>query len=211
MYGNQNAAEMGQGVASNRARAYLQQFLQDNAPHLQALIGGYAVRMGLASGSNVELIAAEVFQDAVVETLAHADRFNPEMQARPWFLAIAANMLKRHRASYARRYTFEVLVGNLTHKNEAESETDVLDRILQSSAPGPEQTLAEREYVREMLSLISPDDARLLSMVLLEGWDASALGQRLGIASGTVRVRIHRALSRLRAAWKTSEQQKGAW
>ena len=120
MYGNETTAVSRQGAGSSRARTYLQHFLQGNAANLQATIGGYVARMGLASGPAIETVAAEVFQDAVVETLAHAERFNPEMQPRAWFLAIAANILKRHRASYARRYKFEVLVGNLASKTELE-------------------------------------------------------------------------------------------
>ena len=210
MYRNEIATGKGRTRAI-AGRAYLQRFLQDNAAHLQAILGGYVAKMGLASGAGIEAVAAEVFQDAVLETLAHADRFNPEMQPRAWFLAIAANILKRHRASYARRYKFEVLVGDLAHKYELENEQDVLDRIMQAGAPGPEQTLAAHETVRELFSLVSPEDARLLNMALLEGWDASALGEHMGITPGTARVRVHRALSRLRAAWKKSEQQKGAW
>lgn len=211
MYGNETAIRERQDADDGRARAYLQRFLQDNAVHLQAILGGYVAKMGLASGPGIEAVAAEVFQDAVLETLAHADRFNPEMQPRAWFLAIAANILKRHRASYAKRYKFEVLVGSLANKHEDESEQDVLDRIMQAGSPGPEQTLAGRETVRELLALVSPEDARLLNMALLEGWDASALGAHLGITPGTARVRVHRALSRLRVAWQKSEQQKGAW
>lgn len=211
LYGNETAIRERQDAGDGRARAYLQRFLQENAVHLQTILGGYVAKMGLASGPGVEAVAAEVFQDAVLETLAHADRFNPEMQPRAWFLAIAANILKRHRASYAKRHKFEVLVGELANKYDDENEQDVLDRIMQAGAPGPEQTLAGRETVRELLALVSPEDARLLNMALLEGWDASALGAHLGITAGTARVRVHRALSRLRAAWKKSEQQKGAW
>ncbi len=211
MYGNETATGERQDAGSSRARTYLQRFLQDNAVQLQAILCGYVAKMGLASGARIADVAAEVFQDAVLETLAHAERFNPEMQPRAWFLAIAANILKRHRASYARRYKFEVLVGNLASKATQESEQDVLDRIMQSDAPGPEQTLAGRETVCELLALVSPDDARLLNMALIEGWDASALSEQMGITSGAARVRVHRALSRLRVAWKKSEQQRGAW
>lgn len=209
MHGKQNAAQRGQNTTHSRARADLQRFLQDNAADLQMLIGGYVLSMGLASGSNVDLLAAEIFQDAVVETLAHADRFNPEMQPRPWFLAIAANILKRYRARTARREKFEVRLGNLANTTGAESEQDMLDRILPPGMPGPEQTLTDREFVDELLSLVSPEDARLLSMALLGGWDAYALGQQLDITPGAARVRLHRALGRLRRAWKTSELQKG--
>lgn len=191
MHGSQHVAPSGH--TEGRARAELQRFLQENARPLQTLIGGYIAGMGLACGQNIAPLAAEIFQDAVVETLAHAERFNPEMQPRPWFLAIAVNLLKRYRASHARRNTFEVLLGTLASTGGPESEQDVLDRLLRPGAPGPEQTLTDQECVRELLSLVSPADARLLTMALLDGWDAGALGQQLGITAGAARVRLHRA------------------
>ncbi len=210
MYVDNTATGEWLDAGGSRARAHLQRFLQENAASLQGIICGYVAKMGLATGGNIEAVAAEVFQDAALETLAKAERFNPEMQPRPWFLAIAANVLKRHRASYARRYKFEVLVGKLAERPEQENEQDILDQIMAwgEGAPGPEQALVSRESVRELLALVTSEDARLLNMALLQGWDASALARLLGITPGAARVRIHRALSRLRAAWRTSEQRK---
>jgi RNA polymerase sigma-70 factor (ECF subfamily) len=187
-------------------RTYLQRFLQEHAASLQAIICGYVAKMGLATGQNVEAVAAEVFQDAALEILAHTERFHPEMQPRAWFLAIAANILKRHRARYLKRHRFEVLTSNLAQ----ESEQDVLDQIMDArgGTGGPEQTLLSREGASELLAMVAPQDAQLLHMALVQGWDASALGQLMGITPGAARVRVHRALSRLRAAWRQSEQRK---
>ena len=126
------------------------------------------------------------------------------MQPRAWFLAIAANILKRHRVTYAKRYRFEVLMGDLVNNQ------DILDRLMTCTedAPGPEQALVEQESVQEMLALVSLDDARLLNMVVIQGWDANALASTMGITPGAARVRVHRALSRLREAWSLSEQRK---
>ena len=194
----------------SQARAYLQRFLQENAASMQSILCGYVVKMGLATGEKVELVAAEVFQDEVLETLAHAERFNPQMQARPWFLAIAANILKRHRSDFLKRYHFEVLTSDLTRQAARGNEENVLDQMMGtgSSSAGPEQVLVAREGARELLALVTPEDAQLLQMALIQGWDASALGQVMGITSGAARVRVHRALNRLRAAWKQSQQKK---
>jgi RNA polymerase sigma factor (sigma-70 family) len=194
----------------SQARASLQRFLQENATSLQRTLCGYVVKMGLATGENVELVAAEVFQDAVLETLAHAERFNPKMQARPWFLAIAANILKRHRNDFLNRYRFEVLTSNLTRQAARGGEEHVLDQLMgiDSSSAGPEQVLVAREGMRELLALVAPEDAQLLQMALIQDWDASALGQFMGITPGAARVRVHRALNRLRAAWRQSQQRK---
>lgn len=209
MYGDATTSEGGSAEHS-QGRDYLQRFLQENAASLQSILCGYVVKMGLATGENVEFVAAEVFQDAALETLAHAERFNPNMQARPWFLAIAANILKRHRTNYIKRYRFEVLTGNLAKQEAQESEQDVLDLIMGARArtAGPEPGLVERESTRELLALVSLEDAQLLQMALIQGWDASALGELMGVTPGTARVRVHRALNRLRAAWRQSQQRK---
>ena len=194
----------GQETDEEQARAYLEHFLQEHAASLQSILRGYVVKMNVEVGGNVEAIASEVFQETVIEILSHANRFRPEMQPRAWFLAIAVNILKRRRVSDAKRYRFEVPAGNLTN-NE-----DMLDRLMTciENTPGPEQALVERESVREILALVSPDDARLLNMVLIQGWNANSLAATMGITPGAVRVRVHRALSRLREAWKLSEQRK---
>jgi DNA-directed RNA polymerase specialized sigma24 family protein len=77
-----------------------------------------------------------------------------------------------------------------------------------SAAAGPEQELERREGVCELLAMVSPEDARLLSMELIEGWDANALGSLMGVTPGAARVRVHRTLSRLREAWRISEQSE---
>ena len=150
------------------------------------------------------------FQDAVLETLAHAERFNPEMQARPWFLAIAANILKRHRNDFLKRYRFEVLTSDLMRQIAWESEGNVLDQMMGmgSNSDDPEQVLVTNEGLRELLALVTPKDAQLLHMALIQGWDAKALAELMGVTPGTVRVRVHRALNRLRVAWRQSQQRK---
>ncbi len=197
-----------QDDSGEQARAYLRWFLQENAAQLQAIICGYVAKMGLATGAHIQAVAAEVFQDAALEALAHADRFHPQMQPRAWFLAIAANILKRYRASVAKRARFEVLVGSLARRSELEPEQDVLDRLMACGAPGLEQAVTANEGARELLALISPQDAQLLKQALIDGWDARMLASMMGVSPGTARVRVHRALSRLRKAWQQSEQRK---
>jgi RNA polymerase sigma-70 factor (ECF subfamily) len=194
-----------QGASGERARAYLQRFLQAQSTNLQKIICGYVARMGLAKGSDIEDVAAEVLQETALEAMSHAERFQPdEMQPRAWLLGIATNVLKRYRAKYARRYRFEVLTGTMAQ------EPDLLDQLLASpeNAPGPEQAFIAHEGLHELLALVSADDARLLQMALVQGWNANELAAMMGITPGTARVRIHRALTRLREAWRQATTQR---
>ena len=74
--------------------------------------------------------------------------------------------------------------------------------------PGPEQTFESREQVQEMLALVSPDDAEVLRLALLHELDSQGLADYLGVSVGTARVRLHRALRRLRKAWKQREIER---
>lgn len=206
---NQATSQGWQDADGGQARVYLQRFLQENAASLQGILCGYVARMGLATGENIPLVATEIFQDAVLETLAHPEHFHSHTQPRAWFLAIAANILKRHRAKYAKRYHFEVLVSDLPQQGERESEHDLLDRLMNyRGTPGPEQGLIVRESVQELLALVSAEDAHLLDLALVQGWSAETLAPMFKVTPGTARVRVHRALTRLRKAWQGAEQRK---
>lgn len=185
--------------------AYIQRFLQEHTDSLKKILCTYVLRMGLARGANVRLVADEAFQDAVLEIVAHSERFLSVPQPRSWFLAVASNVLKRKRASFARRYRFEVLVSDLAIDPAQDSEADLLEQLSASSVSGPEQALEVREQVSEMLALVSPEDAQVLRLALLHELDTASLARELGINAGAARVRLHRALKRLRVAWQQKE------
>lgn len=190
-------------------RAYLQRFLQENADQLTGILRAYIVRMGPASPEFVQAFAAETFQDAVLEALLHAERFDVSMQLRAWFLGIATNVLKRKRVGAARRYHFEVLTSELAStRATATCESDLFDQLAPRFAPNPEQELESREQVHELLALVSPADAEVLTLALLHDLDSSTLARHLGISVGTARVRLHRAQRRLRSAWQRRENDE---
>lgn len=188
---------------------YIQRFLQEHTASLKKVLCAYVLRMGLARGANVRLVADEAFQDAVLEIVAHGERFMSVPQPRSWFLAVAANVLKRKRASFAKRYRFEVLVSDLAANSAQFSEADILEQLTTSSISGPEQILESCEQVREMLALVSPEDAQVLRLALLHELDTASLARELGISAGAARVRLHRALKRLRVAWQQESKRQG--
>ena len=48
---------------------------------------------------------------------------------------------------------------------------------------------------------MSPEDQQLLRLAILEDYEREALARKLGVTPGTARMRLHRALRRLRVAW----------
>ena len=190
-----------------KAREAMREQLRVQAVSLQGIIRAYVVRMGIVPEEQVGNVATEVFHEAVVEALAHAERFDPSRHFAAWFLGIGVTMLKRKRASLAKRYRFEVLASDLATRSGALSDTAFFEQFAAYLSPGPEQELETREQVRELLALVSPDDAKVLELSLLHELDANAMAQQLGIAVGAARVRLHRALRRLRLAWQQKEER----
>lgn len=191
-------------AAYNKQR--LVDFLSDNVAALLGILRSYVQRMGLARGEEVATVAVEVLQEVVIEALDHADRFNPTGQPMAWLLGIAMNVIKRKKAELARRSQRELSMSDLAPaQQEPLGEDELFDRFAADTDAGPEQDIAANEQAEILLSLVSPDDQQILLLAFLYGFERDALAEKLGISPGATRVRLHRALKRLRLAW--SEQQ----
>ncbi len=193
---------------TEQTQHYLRQFLQENAPLLLGIIRSYIVRMGMAQGPTVQPLATEVLHDAALEALAHADRLTSTTQPRAWFLVIATNILKRKRDEAIRQARREILISDLHFTPDAPGESDFFDSLTRYAQPGPEGAFEENEQVREMLALVAPADQKVLHLALVHDLDTRSVARALGITPGTARVRLYRAINRLRQAWRLHEQQE---
>jgi len=176
--------------------------ITDNVASLLGILRSYVKRMGLASGEEVPAAAVEVLQEVVLEALDHADRFNPTGQPMAWLLGIAINVIKRKKAELAKRSQRELSMSDLSLMQEEHlSESELFDQLMANSSAGPEQEIAANEQAELLLSLVSPEEQHILMLAFLQGFEREALAQKLGISPGATRVRLHRALKRLRLAW----------
>lgn len=190
--------------AYNKQR--LVDFLAENVATLLGILRSYVQRMGLARGEEVAAVAVEVLQEVVVEALDHADRFNPTSQPMAWLLGIAMNVIKRKKAELARRSKRELSMSDLSPaQQEPPAGDELFEQFMADTAAGPEQAIVANEQAEILLSLVSPEDQQILLLAFLYGFERDALAEKLGISPGATRVRLHRALKRLRLAW--SEQQ----
>lgn len=190
-------------TASDKMR--LVEFITDNVASLIGILRSYVQRMGLARGEEVPAVAVEVLQEVVIEALDHAERFNPTGQPMAWLLGIAVNVIKRKKAELAKRFQRELSIGEISlAQQEPLSEDELFDQISAGTTAGPDQEIAANEQAELLLSLVSPEDQQILMLAFLQGFEREALAEKLGISPGATRVRLHRALKRLRLAW--SEQ-----
>jgi RNA polymerase sigma-70 factor (ECF subfamily) len=188
------------------------EFIADNASSLLGIIRSYVLRMRLASGEDVPAAALEVLQEVALEALNHADRFNPSGQPMSWLLGIAINVIKRNKAELVKRSQRELSISDLSLVQEEHlSESERFDQLAANSYAGPDQEIAANEQAELLLSLVSSEDQRILMLAFLQGFERDALAEKLGISPGATRVRLHRALKRLRLAWSEQhlKSQKG--
>lgn len=209
LQGNLNLAYMEDSVQSSsddsKKKSYLRAFLERESLALLGSIGSYVQRMGLATGEEVKPVALETFQEAVIEALDHAERFDEDRQPMVWLLGIALNVIRRKKAAMAKRQQHEFSFSHLrlvTRDAKPMEQDEVLDQLISSHTAGPEQVVESDEQVQVLLSLVSVEDQQVLRLAILEDFDREALAQRLGVTSGAGRVRLHRALHHLREAWK---------
>jgi len=178
------------------------EYIAGNAASLLGIIRSYVMRMGLASGEDAATVALEVLQQVVLEALDHAERFDSTGQPMAWLLGIAINIIKRNKAERIKSSQRELSMSDLSlMQEEALSESELFDQLVAHSDAGLDQEIAANEQAGLLLSLVSPEDQHILMLAFLEGYKREELAQKLGITPGATRVRLHRALKRLRLAW----------
>jgi RNA polymerase sigma factor (sigma-70 family) len=182
-------------------QSLLRHFIEEETTALLGTLQFYVVRAGLVNGQGATLAAVELLNKVVVEALEHADRFRPSGQPMAWLLGIAANLIKREQAERARRERREPLVRDLYPSlQDTLSEDELFDRLATLAATDPGKALERDDAVSAILGHVSENDQTVLRLAILYGLDGRAVAQELGIKPGAARVRLHRALNRLRDA-----------
>lgn len=161
----------------------------------------YVLKFGLAAGTNVQPVAAEILQETVIEAMAHADAYIPTKSPMAWLLGIALNMIRRKRVAQAKQASRELPFSLLASQHsETGGEGEWQEQLLFSPDNGLEQEFETREQVASLLSLVSHEDQQVIVLALLEDFKRTGLAERLGLHPNAAGMRLRRALARLRAA-----------
>ena len=187
--------------------AQLKSYITDEVATLHSTICMYVVKSRLAFGDNVTPIADDILNDVVIEALNHAHRFDPNRPPKAWLLGIASNLIRRRQAKQIAQNQREPLIRDLYPNTQHDfSDDDLFDQLNQQTFRNPEHHLEANDALHQLLSLVSEADQQIIHMAVLEELNGDALAQRLGITAGAARVRLHRALNRLRIAQQAREQ-----
>lgn len=180
-----------------RARkSRLRRYIETEAADLKRTLRVYLYRAGLfGRDQTLDDAASELLNEVVLEALRHEGRFRASASPRAWLLGIAANLIRRKRAELARRHRREPLLRDLVREADAEMSDDDLFDWLLTLTKTPD---SESDGTAALLALLAPDDQQVIRLAVLHDLNSEALAQALGISAGAARVRLHRALSRLR-------------
>ena len=130
--------------------------------------------------------AEDTAQEALVKIFFRASEFDPSRSALAWALGIAAFEIKTLRRRRLRR--------------REESPREGAFGRMRDRSPTPEEEAMARDLetmLQEALGALRPEDAETLRLY--------ARGERPSLAAATFRKRVERALTRLRAVWRTTD------
>jgi RNA polymerase sigma-70 factor (ECF subfamily) len=186
-----SAAQQAVTAAAATQVALVRDCIESQGIALLGTIRVYVRRTGLADGLAVGEVALEILDQTVVEALEHADRYDPRRNGAAWLLGIAINVIKARRTKTARRARVAP-TGTLDDLNgPSAADEEAFDQFL-----APERA----EEIERWLAPLSTDDQHVIRLAIIEDLDFGSVARRLNVKPGAARVRLHRALNRLRAA-----------
>jgi RNA polymerase sigma factor (sigma-70 family) len=189
------------------AEARLKQYLEHENESLLRTLRMYVARANLTEGEiRIRGVAAELLGEVTVEALAHADRFDATRAPGAWLLGIAANLIRRRQVDLAKRTRREPLARDLVaDDHDRLSDGDVFDQLAALTEADFEHDLEAREGAAALLAHVPEEDRQVLRYAVISELDGEALAVALGTSPGAARVRLHRALKRLRAAMEVAK------
>ena len=181
------------------SRQRLGQFIKAESAALHRTLRHYVLRAGLVGSGDANAVAYELLNEITVEALSTAKRLTADIQPRAWLLGIAANLIKREQAIRAKRERREPLIRDLyAQSDDSLSEGELFD-LLPTLTDGSVSELEANDTINSLLMGLTKSDADVLRLAIIHDLDGAALAQALGITPNAARVRLHRALDRLRA------------
>ncbi|MEV4111055.1 RNA polymerase sigma factor [Nonomuraea sp. NPDC049695] len=155
-------------------------------------IHGYAERR--LSRPLADDIAAETFLIAFDRRDTY-DLSRPD--ARPWLYGIASNLISRHHRTEIRQYRA------LARTDVSEVGEDHAERVADSL-----DAFAARGRLAAALAELPAGDRDVLLLVAWAELTSDEVGRALGVPAGTVRSRLHRARTKIRAVLDAAPTRK---
>lgn len=152
---------------------------------------------------NAEM-AEDVFQSTFALVHLKCEQFESGRRFRPWLYTIATNQ-----AIDARRRNKRHRTVSLDSPREVEhDEVGQMMNLLESGEQSPDQNCMDEErkqMVRQTLEQLPDSMYSILQMVYFQGMKYREAAEVLNVPVGTVKSRVHSAISKLSEIWNTNK------
>jgi RNA polymerase sigma-70 factor, ECF subfamily len=143
----------------------------------------------LARVSGDVCLAEDVMQEAYLRILAHPPHDADPRAQRAYVYTTASRLLLAHWRRN-RRFTWPW--------QNHDADEDPMDMV-PSPSPGPDRLLSGRQAVEQGWARLSRRQRSLLWLAYVEGFNHAELAAAFGLRTGSVKVLLHRARSRMAA------------
>lgn len=146
-------------------------------------------------------LAEELFQTVCMRLHERAHQFAADRRFRPWIYSIATHLAIDHLRRASRRPSSSLDISRTTD----EGDTVELVDLMASREAGPTDHLEEverRDWIRQAVNDLPESLRSVVLLTYYQGLKYQEAADALSIPLGTVKSRLHEALTRLHAAWK---------
>ena len=192
-------------TTESEKQSLISHFVRENIDRLYRSLCVYVSKANLATGAQIESEARELMNEVVARALRSASRFDPSRQVMGWLLGIAANIILQEKHRRALNQRREPFLQDLVHSPAPLSVDEMLAQLHHEPVESIEDLFSSREEYKHILGFVSEEEQRLLHMAVIQQYTAKEIAEQLNCSAGAARVRLFRALKRLRKALEERE------
>ncbi len=151
---------------------------------------------------NNKEMAEDIFQETFLQIFTSRESYDPNRPLRPWLFTIAANKAKD--AMRKQQRTGAMTIGTVADSEQMSFE-DVLSNIAFDNTV-PYESLERNEtaaQVREIIANMPENLREILILAYFNKFSYKQMAAVLNIPIGTVKSRLHAAVSRFTKDWKS--------
>lgn len=152
-----------------------------------------------------EGMAEDAFQSTFLQVHLKSGQFEQERKFRPWLYTIAT-----HQAIDAQRRTKRHRLVSLDRRaaTEGEGQSGALLDLLEATSAGPVAELESNErrrWVRRTVETLPEQLRSAVNLIYYQGLKYREAAEILNVPVGTVKSRLHTAVTKLNEAWSRAE------
>lgn len=147
-----------------------------------------------------EAVAEDVFQQTFLQVHLKSDQFAEGRRFRPWLYTIATNQA----IDYQRRNKRHRMVSLDQGRRVSEGDSGNLAETLVSSGVEPDaefDSQEQQEAVRRAVAELPEQYQQVVLLIYFQGMKYREAAEILGIPVGTVKSRLHAAITKLSSDW----------